>query len=102
MIAPSPQWFQCGCPVIAGEPPYCAHEAPVLCPAHYKPIERGCARHTALLAALDALVQDMATISGVHGVPHADASEPAMKATAYWQGRLDGLLREHREGPRSP
>ena len=59
-------------------------------------------RHTALLAALDALVQDMATISGVHGVPHADASEPAMKATAYWQGRLDGLLREHREGPRSP
>ena len=53
-------------------------------------------RHTALLAALDALVQDMATISGVHGVPHADASEPAMKATAYWQGRLDGLLRQHR------
>ena len=53
---------------------------------------------SALLAALDALVQDMATISGVHGVPHADASEPAMKATAYWQGRLDGLLRQHREG----
>ena len=56
------------------------------------------AREAALLAALDALVQDMATISGVHGVPHADASEPAMKATAYWQGRLDGLLRQHREG----
>ena len=52
---------------------------------------------SALLAALDALVQDMATISGVHGVPHADASELAMKATAYWQGRLDGLLRQHRE-----
>ena len=53
-------------------------------------------QYEALLAALDALVQDMATISGVHGVPHADASELAMKATAYWQGRLDGLLRQHR------
>ena len=53
-------------------------------------------RQAALLAALDALVADMIAISGVNGERQEDASEGAIQTTAYWQGRLDGLLHQHR------